>query len=86
MADGKRLNGSADLLAEAMRKIFREEMQPVKETVDGLKTDVDGLKEDVGNLKSDMSDMDERFTRLETDMQNGFAELRLAATAQETTR
>ena len=73
MAKGDKLNGSADLLAEAMRKIFREEMQPVKETVDGLKTDVDGLKEDVGNLKSDM---DERFTRLETDMQNGFAEWR----------
>lgn len=72
MAEDK-LNGSVDLLARAMRQVFREAVeegvQPIKESVDGLKEDVDGLKADVAEVKEDVK-------RLETDMQNGFAELR----------
>ena len=39
------LNGSTDLLAKAMRRVFKEEVQegvqPVKDAVEGLEQDVD---------------------------------------------
>lgn len=59
----KKLNGSVDLLAKAMRQVFTEAVQ---EGVEPLRKDVADLKEDV----------DERLTRIETDVENGFNELR----------
>lgn len=79
MTEKDKKTDSTDLLAKAMRQVFKETIQPVQESVDSLKADVADIrenmatKEDVANLRSDM---DERFDRVDTDMQNGFAELR----------
>ena len=65
MGKGK-MNGSVDLLAKAMRRVFVEAVEegtaPLRKDVADLKGDVEGLKENVA--------------RLDTDMQNGFAELK----------
>ena len=76
-------NGSANLLADAMRRVVAESVEgavePLRKDIKELKKDVGDVretmatKEDVANLRTDM---DERFKRVETDMQNGFAELR----------
>ena len=77
MAGGDKLNGSVDLLAKAMRQVFQEAVEgavePIADQVKALRTDTHDLKTEVSNLRTDM---DERFERVETDMQNGFAELR----------
>ena len=43
--------GETDLLAKAMRQVFKEAVtegvQPVKDAVDGLKQDVAGVKRDI---------------------------------------
>ena len=65
MAKGK-LNGSVDVLAKAMRRVF---VEAVEEGTAPLRKDVADLKSDVEGLKGDVA-------RLDTDMQNGFAELR----------
>ena len=48
------LNGSTDLLAKAMRKVFVEAVEqgmiPVRKDISGLKADVSGLKADVSGL------------------------------------
>ena len=66
MAKGDKLNGSVDLLAKAMRKVFVEAVQ------EGTKP----LREDIATLKSDMDGVKTDLKRMDTDMQNGFAELR----------
>jgi len=63
---GDKLNGSVDLLAKAMRQVFKE----------AVEEGVQPLKEDVAELKADVAEVKEDVKRLETDMQNGFAELR----------
>ena len=61
--DKGKMNGGVDLLAKAMRQVFTE---AVEEGVAPLRQDVADLKQNV----------DERFNRMDTDMHNGFAELR----------
>ena len=79
-----KLNGSVDLLAKAMRKVFVEAVEegtaPLREDVAGLREDVGKVKSDVDGLKSDVEDgfkeAAEERRRLRSDMENGFAELR----------
>ena len=59
---GSKLNGSVDLLAKAMRQVFTED---VADGVKLVKDAVDGMKRG----------MDDRFARLEEDVENRFAEL-----------
>ena len=69
-------NGSANILADAMRRVISES---VEDAVEPLRKDIKGVKEDVADIRKTMAtkeDMDERFNRVDTDMQNGFAELR----------
>ena len=80
----KKLNGSADLLAKAMRKVFTEAVEdavePLSTQVKAMRTEVGDLRTDVGDARAEVRDLkedvDERLTRIETDMENGFAELR----------
>ena len=55
----KSLNGSAELLAKAMQKVFTEAVaegaQPVKDAVDGLKKDVDKRMDSVDSHLDDLS-------------------------------
>ena len=66
----KKPNGRANILADAMRRVIAE---AVEEGTQPLKKSVDGVKEDVATLRTEIG---ERFKSVETDMQNGFAELR----------
>ena len=63
----------ADRLADAFRDAISEAIEPLRKDIKDVKADVGELKEGVANLRSDM---DERFNRVDTDMQSGFAELR----------
>ena len=63
LARPDKLNCSADLLANAFRNAIAE----------AVEVGVQPLREDIAGIKQDI---DERFKRLETDMENGFAELR----------
>lgn len=62
MAQDK-LNGSADLLAKAMRQVFKE---AVKEGTAPLRE----------NMKAGFAEAAEERAQLRSDMENGFAELR----------
>ena len=56
---GSKMNGSVELLAKAMRKVFTEAVaegvQPVKDAVDGLKQDVDKRMDNVDSHLDDLS-------------------------------
>ena len=56
---GSKMNGSVELLADAMRKVFteavQEGVQPIKESVDGLKQDVDKRMDSVDSHLDDIS-------------------------------
>ena len=69
---GEKLNGSTDLLAKAMRQVFTE---AVEGAVEPLREDIKGIREDVNDIRDTMATKDD-IKRLETDMENGFAELR----------
>ena len=66
MAQSDKLNGSVELLAKAMRRVF---VEAVQEGVQPIKESVDDLNERVTELKGDIK-------HLETDMESGFAEWR----------
>ena len=65
-------NGSANILADAMRRVVAES---VEGAVEPLRKDIKDLKKDVGDVSEAMATKED-MRRLETDMQNGFAELR----------
>ena len=54
----KALNGSVDMLAKAMRKVFveavEEGIQPVSDAVDALSKDVAGVKKDIKTTNENM--------------------------------
>ena len=58
------LNGSVNLLAEAMRKVFNEEMESSRK---GMKADLDaGMKLNRGEMKSDLGGVEARLnTRID---------------------
>ncbi|MDE0310844.1 MAG: hypothetical protein OXI52_01165 [Caldilineaceae bacterium] len=59
--NGNRMNGSVDLLALAMRKVFEECMDSTREAV----------KEDIGAVREDMVNMESRLNdRIDTTNQN----------------
>ena len=66
----KGMNGSADLLAKAMRQVFKE---AVEEGTAPLRKDVADLKSD---LNAHFENAAEERRQLWSDMENGFAELR----------
>ena len=66
MKKGKKLNGSADLLSKAMRQVFDEAVQPLRDDIKRLDSD----------MKAGFEAVNEDIRRVEGDMQNGFAELR----------
>ena len=84
----KALNGSVDLLAKAMRKVFVEAVEegtaPLRKDVADLKSDMDARFENAAEERSQLrSDMESGFAnaaeerrRLRGDMENGFAELK----------
>lgn len=61
MADRRNLNGSVDLLAQAMRAVFQECMESTRE----------GVKEDMSDMESRLSD---RIDTTNQNMQGQFAE------------
>ena len=65
-------NGSANILADAMRRVVAES---VEGAVEPLRKDIKDLKKDVGDVSEAMATKED-LRRLDTDMQNGFAELR----------
>ena len=81
MAGKPKLNGSVDLLAKAMRQVFKEAVQegvaPLRED---MKTGFAEAAEERQRLRGDMEhgfkDAAEERQRLRGDMENGFAELR----------
>lgn len=82
MADDN-LNGSVNLLAQALRQVFTEAVEKAVEplvTKDDLKRFEADMKADMKAMKADMKagfDLAaEDRRRIEADMQNGFAELR----------
>ena len=76
-----KLNGSVDLLAKAMRQVFKEAVEegvkPLKESMDErfdrVETDIKRMDTD---MQSGFKDAGEERQRLRSDMENGFAELR----------
>ena len=70
MTDKEKLNGSVTLLAEALSQVFTEAVQVA---IDPLRKD---MNERFAQVDERFACMDEHFKRLETDMENGFAELR----------
>ena len=66
----KGMNGSVDLLAKAMRQVFKE---AVEEGTAPLRKDVAGLKSD---MYARFEKAAEERRQLWSDMENGFAELR----------
>ena len=75
----EKLNGSVDLLAQAMRQVFSEAVEvavePVKESVDALRTEMRDME---GRIDKNMDRMEERLNaRTDTtneNMQAQFAE------------
>ena len=51
--EGHKLNGSMDMLAQAMRRVFRE---AVEEGVAPLRNDVASVKEGVASVKEDVAE------------------------------
>ncbi len=90
MAGDDKLNGSVDLLAQAMRQVFAEAVEgavePLTTEVKALRTETRDIREtmatkqDVKRLEADMeagfSGAAEERRRLRSDMENGFAELK----------
>lgn len=80
----KDLNGSDNLLGQAMRRVIEESMAPMEKRIHKrvarVKEDVKAVREDVASLKSDMEsgfkDAAEERRRLRGDMESGFTELR----------
>ncbi|MYJ73017.1 MAG: hypothetical protein F4092_14870 [Rhodospirillaceae bacterium] len=68
MAEKDKKTDSTDLLAKAMRQVFKETIQPVQESVDSLKADVADIRENMATREDVVS--------LETDIQTGFSDLR----------
>ena len=83
MADSEKLNGSVDLLAKAMRQVFKES---VEAAVDPIATQVKALRTETHDLKADVAEVKQDVKRLDTDMQNGFAELRPPEPGDDATR
>ena len=64
----KSLNGSVELLADAMRTVFSEAVkgatEPLHEDMKGLHEDMKGLHEDMKGLRTDMQGMGRAWTRV----------------------
>ena len=67
-----KMNGSVDLLAKAMRQVFTEAVEGAVEPLHGAVKDI---RADMKDIRENMATKED-VARLETDMENGFAELR----------
>jgi len=75
MEEKSKLNGSVNLLADAMRKVFSE---AVESAVDPLTTEVKAVRGELAGMRTEMLDMEGRLNeRIDTtnkNMQSQFAE------------
>lgn len=77
--DGSKLNGSVDLLAEAMRRVFGEAVQeavePIGTEVKALRTEVRDMRDNMAT-KADIDGVEERLNeRIDTTNENMQAQL-----------
>ena len=79
----KQLNGSTELLAKAMKQVVSEAVEggvePLRNEIASMQERM-ATKEDIADVKADVAEvraeMEEGIKRLETDIENGVAELR----------
>ena len=70
---GDKLNGSVDLLAQALRRVVRE---AVEEGTVPLRGDVAALKEDVAAVKEDLAEFKAETAENFAGVEKNFAEVR----------
>lgn len=63
MAKGS-LNGSSDMLAEAMRKVFRETIAPLEEKIDDNGKKIDSFAAGFNKLERTVADQGEKIRAL----------------------
>ena len=67
-----KLNGSVDLLAQAMRKVFSEAVEaavePMHSDLKGIKGDIDGIKGDIEttnkNMQAQFAEQEEKISKM----------------------